>query len=626
MRELNLLPYPRTVKLGSGTMRLPALSQTLLDTELMAEWEPPEHTRLPAGSPMRWLGAAIERAYGAVEGSGAGELMLRVDAALAHPQAHVLDVQQRDIVVSAATPVGIYYGLLTLRQLIAQFGNRLPVVRIADAPDFPRRGVYVDVSRGKVPKRATLLALIDDLAALKINEFQLYVENVFEFVGHGEMHDDTTPLTAADIHALDVACVERCIDFVPSLTSLGHFDKILSRPNYRHLAEAEPEELKAQGIEAWSDQPWSLDVTAAGSRKLLGEMYDSFLPHFSSDIFNCCCDESWDLGKGRSAKKAAKIGVGQLYVDWVNYCARLAKRHGKKVQMWGDIILKHADLIEQLPKNATLLEWGYEAEHDFAGHGALFGKSGRDFYVAPGTSTWLTLAGRSSNAFGNMRSAAIHGKANGAIGFLNTDWGDQGHQQVLAVSLLPYAAGAALGWCAAANNDERILRGADAHLLRDPAGKLARLAYDLGQTCERIGFKRFNGSGDFFLFREVWGTTDYLAKAKAADLRKTIAVTKGLRAKIARSKLERKDAAAMIDELVLTADTIVYTCERTLARLTDAAGKRVPVATVRKLIADARELKKRFSTVWLRRNLRSRLVDVTAHFERHVEEYRANLV
>ncbi len=82
----------------------------------------------------------------------------------------------------------------------------LPCLTILDHPDFPRRGVYHDTARGKVPTVDTLLQLIDDLGHLKYNEFQLYIENNFQFRKFPEMYDDTDPFTAEELLRLDAAC------------------------------------------------------------------------------------------------------------------------------------------------------------------------------------------------------------------------------------------------------------------------------------------------------------------------------------------------------------------------------------------------------------------------------------
>ena len=87
--------------------------------------------------------------------------------------------------------------------------------------------------------------MIDDLGHLKYNEFQLYIENNFEFRRHPGMYDDTTPLTPEELRRVDEACRQRHIDFVPSLTSLANratFDEFLAKDGL--LAETEDAALK----------------------------------------------------------------------------------------------------------------------------------------------------------------------------------------------------------------------------------------------------------------------------------------------------------------------------------------------------------------------------------------------
>ena len=115
---------------------------------------------------------------------------------------------------------------------------------------------------------------------------------------------------------------------------------------------------------------------------------------------------------------------------------------------WGDIILKYPKLVRELPRDVIALNWGYEASHPFERESAVFSRSKLPFYTCPGTSTWMTLIGRHDNAFANLLHAAKVGRKHGAIGYLNTDWGDGGHPQPLAVSWLPYLVGAAVSWCA----------------------------------------------------------------------------------------------------------------------------------------------------------------------------------
>ncbi|HEY79608.1 MAG TPA: glycoside hydrolase, partial [Caldilineae bacterium] len=91
-----------------------------------------------------------------------------------HPQGYELSIDGGGVHIVASAPAGVFYGVQTLRQILLQSGAELPGLRITDWPDFPNRGVLLDISRDRVPTMETLYALIDLLASLKINQFQLY--------------------------------------------------------------------------------------------------------------------------------------------------------------------------------------------------------------------------------------------------------------------------------------------------------------------------------------------------------------------------------------------------------------------------------------------------------------------
>jgi hypothetical protein len=149
-------------------------------------------------------------------------------------------------------------------------------------------------------------------------------------------------------------------------------------------------------------------------------------------------------------------------------------------------------LIRELPKNVIALNWGYEAGHPFEKEAAQFAKAKIPFYVCPGTSTWQTLIGRHDNALANLRAAAKAGKKFGAIGFLNTDWGDGGHPQPLAVSWPLFAAGAALAWNSKALDQRTLLKVLSRDVFEDPAGKMAVAGFKLGFAHQKLGVTALN--------------------------------------------------------------------------------------------------------------------------------------
>lgn len=572
-----------------------------------------------------------------------------------HPAAeelysYTIQITAAGVCASATDAEGLLSSVQTLCQLAHWSQKRWPGMILCDWPDFFNRGFYLDVSRGKVPKTAELLALVEQLAEWKINEFQLYVENVFEFKDHPDMYADTTPLTAADIKAVDRACRRNGIDFVPSLSSLGHFDKILRLPRYRHLAEVEPDELRRQGIKTWSQDPWSLCPTDPAAKALITDMYNQYLPNFTSGQFNIGCDESWDLGLGRSRSRAArpsspaaeKKRIGGLYIRWINFCADLARKHLKSIQLWGDIIFNHPELIPKLPRNAILLEWGYAADHPFDQHGKLYAECEQLFYVCPGTSTWQSLGGRTDNALKNIRAAAAAGTRHFATGFLLTDWGDYGHQQLSAVSLLPLAYGAAVAWNAAQKPDATFYKLLGQILPLDAQGQWVKIAADLGNVYHRISKSPLpNSSLDWQLFREPWEKTEFLQLVNPSALDREISRIRGHVKALAGLRqtagnapppappARRVDPHAL-DELYFTAQVIQHTLCRTKLRMKllppDAASPQTPDAAdhamAQQLLTDILELEKVYQDLWLRRNKRSRLDDVLHYFQQLAAEYR----
>ncbi len=145
-----------------------------------------------------------------------------------------------------------------------------------------------------------------------------------------------------------------------------------------------------------------------------------------------------------------------------------------------------------MPKNVIALNWGYEAGHPFEKEAAQFAGAKIPFYVCPGTSTWQTLIGRHDNALVNLRAAAKTGKKFGAMGFLNTDWGDGGHPQPLAVSWPLFAAGAALAWNSKALDERQLLAALSRDVFEDPTGKIAEAGFKLGFAHRKLGVKAVN--------------------------------------------------------------------------------------------------------------------------------------
>jgi hexosaminidase len=545
---------------------------------------------------------------------------VRVDAAAAGipAQGYRLTITSHGVVIEARDGAGAFYGRATLDQLRRLFARtgEIPAMTIDDAPDFPERGVMLDVSRDKVPTMATLYRLVDELASWKINRLQLYMEHTFAYRAHPSVWADASPFTGDEIEALDAYGRERFIELVPNQNSFGHMERWLRLKAYAPLAEvAEP-----------VGDYMSLCPIDPRSVELLAGLYDELLPHFASKSVNVGCDETIDLGKGRSREAVERMGRGRVYLDFVKKIHALVTQRGHRMQFWGDIVLEHPELIPELPKDALALEWGYEADHPFDANGAKFAAAGIEHHVVPGTSTWLSLAGRTTNALGNLEAAARSGLAHAASGMLITDWGDFGHWQPLPVSYLGFAYGAAVAWGYEANRGIDVARALDANVFLDGALAMGGIARDLGDVYKDTGVLVKNASvlALLLLFPErplgqgrfAGLTVEGLERAEA---RATEAVSR-----LGRTRCDRDDAALVGAELSLAADLMRHACRLGIARLEAQGGAVASIAASSRaaLAGDLARLVDEYRRVWRLRNREGGLRESAGRLEKLLAMYR----
>ena len=150
-----------------------------------------------------------------------------------HGEAYELTIEERKICIHANGQAGAFYAFQTLRQIFEECN--VPCLYIKDWPDFPYRGFYQDVTRGKIASVETIKQLIDRMAYYKLNSLQLYVEHVFEFEETKGLWDKTGYLTKAELQEIGTYCHDNFIEFIPSLATFGHMHDILEQEQYRYL-------------------------------------------------------------------------------------------------------------------------------------------------------------------------------------------------------------------------------------------------------------------------------------------------------------------------------------------------------------------------------------------------------
>ena len=317
------------------------------------------------------------------------------------------------------------------------------------------------------------------------------------------------------------------------------------------------------------------------------------------------------------------------------------------MQFWGDIILHHPDLIPELPGGVVALEWGYGADHPFLENGGKFADAGVPFYVCPGTSSWNSIAGRTDNAIANIRSAAESGLARGAIGLLNTDWGDNGHWQHSPVSYLGLAYGAAVSWCTEANSDIDLPRALDVHAFHDDGGTMGGVARDLGNAYQQPAVIPPNSSILHHILLRSPRSEAPISTLTEEGLEKTETYVDSVIARMSKARMKRPDAKLIEDEFRNTADLLRHACHVGMARLRDPGQRIAPVPEQRlwahrrplpehvvmeiarmprekrsSLAAELASIMDSYRRLWLARNGPGGLEDSVGRWRSMLEEYR----
>jgi hexosaminidase len=607
MNNLSLLPQPRSLNLTPGQHTLKPDKYILLDA--------------PAAGPLEFSARLLKEALREYS-----EVTYMLSASVTGPaqafavelrqvedpgipaQGYRLSITPEKITVEATTPAGVFYGVQTLIQVIKRSGPALPCLEVSDWPDFPARGYMLDISRDKVPTMATLRGLIDRLAGWKINQLQLYTEHTFAYLNHPEVWQEASPLTGQDILELDRYCKERFIELVPNQNSFGHMHRWLTHMRYAPLAEV------AEGFNTpfghWTG-PFSLDPTNPQSFELVKSLFDELLPHFSSRQVNIGCDETFDLGQGKSRELTEKIGKYRVYLDFLLKVSNDLIGRGYTVQFWGDIVQEAPEVIPLLPKELMALDWGYEETHPFDLECSRFKASGIPFYVCPGTSTWCTIGGRTKNALGNLLNAAEAGLKYGATGYLNTDWGDHGHWQTLPISYLGIAVGAAYSWALEANRDLDVVDALNRYAFEDAAGVMGKLAYDLGQVYLLPGLARPNGTQLFWILQypdqHLANSQRKTANSSAPDpdkpstfvedavLQEALTTIDRILAPLEESRMAGEDAELVKREFRLAARMMKLACQRALLAGNPAEFRARYTVEIADMIEEYRQ-------IWLTRN------------------------
>lgn len=271
------------------------------------------------------------------EGVRAGDVVLALgsDETELGDQGYRMEISDR-VTISARTDDGVFYGTRTLLQLLTQ-GSSIRGGVARDWPDYPQRGLMVDVGRQyfSVP---WLEKHFRDLAYLKYNFFHFHFSDNFGFRLESERHPEIVSeqhYTKAEIRALIELARKYHITIVPEIDVPGHLDAVLASHPELLLTNSEGKQ-----------QTGDLDLANEAAYTFVRDLLEEYIPLFPGPYWHLGADE-YLLHNGNyedypQLEAEAKRRYGpqatskDIYLGFVNWAHELVQAHGKTTRIWND--------------------------------------------------------------------------------------------------------------------------------------------------------------------------------------------------------------------------------------------------------------------------------------------------
>ena len=338
---------------------------------------------------------------------------LTLDSALGE-EAYALAAAGSRVDIVGRGAAGIFYGVQTLKQLLDSDGPAATLQggRIRDWPAMRWRGVHDDISRGPVPTLEFQKKQIRTLAAYKINAFSPYFEHTLTYSRHPLIAPPGGAMSASDVRELVAYARRYHVTIIPEQEAFGHLHHVLKWELYSPLAETPHGHVLAPG------QPGTLDV--------IGDWFAAIDSLFPGPFVHLGADETFELGRGRTAQQVQTEGLGTVYLDFLRRIEERLRPEGKRLLFWGDVASNEPELVKSLPHDMIAVAWNYWSHANFDPMLRPFIDAGMETWVAPGVNNWSRVWPDYRVALPNIQQFILAGQQLGSTGVLNTTWDDDG--------------------------------------------------------------------------------------------------------------------------------------------------------------------------------------------------------
>ncbi|MCK9414391.1 MAG: beta-N-acetylhexosaminidase [Prolixibacteraceae bacterium] len=245
-KGISIVPMPQELSILNGTFELTGKTSIKVGHDLIAKAEQLRAYLSPASGYLLPINKKIA-------GGNLIELKLLVELSSLGEEGYKLNISNKNVLITAYKPKGIFWGIQSLRQLFPNEILReaqvdgvkwiLPCVNITDKPRFSWRGLMIDYSRTFWNKSHSK-KYIDAMAYYKMNKLQMHLTDdqgwrlqidkypeltekasKFDTIYH-EPKEREGFYTKDDIRELVRYAAARNIDIVPEIEIPGHSSEV----------------------------------------------------------------------------------------------------------------------------------------------------------------------------------------------------------------------------------------------------------------------------------------------------------------------------------------------------------------------------------------------------------------
>jgi len=330
-------------------------------------------------------------------------IRLLIDHSISGTEHYILTVTSSELTIRSATRAGIFYGLMTLDQLLMgdyshTQASKIQAITINDAPRFAYRALMIDPARNFLPAKDVKF-YIDRMAHYKYNVLQIHLTDDqgwrLEIKSHPELTSATASqgrfYTQEEMKDIIAYAANHHITIIPEIDIPGHTVSLLAVHPEMGCTNTDtmPKNVgKTTNMMLCASQLPVYDL-CNDIIKEVARIFPSEYIHLGGDEAAVAqnwakCDRCQSLMKENGYTDAS-----QLMNIFFGKIIPMVRAEGKKAMLWcelDNIRMPASKYLFDYPKDVALVTWRNGLTPLCL---KLTGEAGNDIIMAPGEYTYL---------------------------------------------------------------------------------------------------------------------------------------------------------------------------------------------------------------------------------------------